>query len=69
MEKLIIPKTTSDMESLLTKLFERAMGVGIKFSNAPAVTDLNPDSWGWYGNDLYFRMSDGSGIKVTGSAF
>lgn len=69
MEKILTPKTTPDMEAFFSKVMERGMGVPLVLDAAPAVTDLEPNSWAIYGNDVYIRTSDGSGIKLTGASF
>jgi hypothetical protein len=69
MEKLLIPKTTPDMEQLFGKIFAEAFGNPIEFSSAPALSDLQPNSWGFSGNDIYIKTSTGAGIKLSGAAF
>lgn len=69
MEKIITPKTTPDIEAVFSRIFENAWGNPIKFNSAPASTDLNPNSWGYFGNNLYLKTSDGTAIKITGAAF
>ncbi len=59
----------SDVKTTLDKVFEESFGNPIEFSAAPALAELEANTWGFFGNDLYIKTSSGSGIKVSGAAF
>lgn len=69
MQNVVIPQNVgADMERVLNHIFSEAMGNPIKFEEAPSLSDLNPNSWGFSGTDVYLRFSDGTGIKLIGVA-
>lgn len=67
MERIIIPKTTPDMESFLGKILDTGMGVPETVDAAPTSDQLRPNTWMKYGTDLYIRFSDGVTLRFSGA--
>jgi len=57
-----------DTRSALQNILENAMGNPINFSSTPTVAVMKPNTWGFNGNDIYIKKSDGTGIKLSGAA-
>lgn len=58
-----------DTQDLFNYIFEQAFGEPISFESVPTLEDMNANSWGFNGNDIYIKTKDGGGIKLSGASF
>ena len=70
MEAIPLPSpSTPDQSTFFNKVFSGAWGTPIALPAVPTGDVLNPNQWGFYGTDVFFRFSDGSKVKLTGSSW
>lgn len=67
MERIIVPKTTPDMEAFFGKIMDTGMGVPETVTSAPTSEQIKPNTWMKHGTDLYLRFSDGVTLKFSGT--
>lgn len=64
---------TPDQESLWRHVFASAQGDLIDFAteleSAPSLSDMEANTWGYYGDDIYIKTKSGTGIKLAGASF
>lgn len=70
METTILPQGIKpDEEKVMKFIFENAFGNPVEFSSVPTLGIMSVNSWGYFGNDFYIKLSSTKGIKISGSAF
>jgi len=57
-----------DTRDIFDGIFEGAMGTPIAFSSAPTLDDMDANSWGFSGTNIYIKFSNGTGIILSGVA-
>ena len=67
MERQIIPQVKPDEEAFFLKLMDNAFGTPEVFDSAPVANQLNPNTWGKNGTDIYVKFSDGVVLRFSGS--
>ena len=67
MERIIIPKTSADQEAFFNKILDRAFGVPEIFGSAPTSDQLQPNTWGKNGSNIYVKFSDGVMLRISGT--
>ena len=56
-----------DQRNLVDHIFQEAFGNPISFDSAPSASDLEPNTWGYNGTDLYIKYNDGTAVKFSGT--
>ena len=69
MEKTHLSEDSQERQRVFEHIFDGAMGNPIDFSSTPSLTDMDSNSWGFNGNDIYIKTSAGLGIKLSGASF
>ena len=67
MERIIVPKTTPEQESFFQKLMDTAIGTPTIFTSAPTADQMEPNTCGFYANELYYKFGNGVLLKFTGT--
>lgn len=58
-----------DWVNLFKRIFDGAQGNIISLDGVPTGDMLKPNQIGYYGNDIYWCTSNGTKIKLSGSAW
>lgn len=63
-----VNRLDEDQRSLSKYILENAFGNPINFSSAPSLSDMKANTWGFNSTDIYIKLSDDTGIKLSGTA-
>lgn len=66
-KKPLPPKIDTDLAKTINDIFTLAQGIPVKLKAVPTLATMEPDTWGYYGQTIYFKFGDGTGISITGN--
>jgi len=68
MERSVNKVTDNAANEIFDFIFRNAMGNIVKFNAAPTLAQMKANTMGFYGQVLYIKFSDGTGISISGTA-
>jgi len=64
---IIPPKSTDDQSRLYEHIFSEGMGVPIIFDAAPTLEQMQGNTWGKFGTNIYIKFSNNTGLVISGT--